>query len=350
MRNLLRLAVTVAMGSTVLMAAPAQAQQKTINLMAYAGVFQDLYDKAVIQPFMKANPDIKVNFIPIVFSGQMLGQLRAQKAAPQVDAVIMDIGVSKSATDEELFEKITAANVPNIKDLQPLALHPAVAGVGVTFDNVVLLYDSQAIKEPPASWFVLGDKQYAGKVVIDAAPKLQGTSLTFILDKAAGGSNPVVNFDKGIEQLKKIAPGVQTWDPKPEPYIPVMNGQAVLGIGYNARAQYFSDQSNGRMKVTVPKEGTVFQINSINLVKGAPNKDAALKFANYALSPEAQKAFAELMFYAPTNSKTVVSAAALNRTVAGQMDRIIPIDWIEYAKTRDKLDEAWRRQVIPLSP
>jgi putative spermidine/putrescine transport system substrate-binding protein len=196
---------------------------------------------------------------------------------------------------------------------------------------------------------VLGDKQYAGKVVIDAAPKLQGTSLTFILDAAAGGKDPVRNFDKGIEEMKKIAPGVQTWDPKPEPYIPVMNGQAVLGIGYNARAQYFSDQSKGRMKATVPKEGTVFQINTINLVKGAPNKDAALKFINYALGPQAQTDFAELMFYAPTNLNASVSSEALRRTVIGQMDRVISVDWVEYSKVRDKLDEVWRRQVIPLS-
>lgn len=344
-----RYAAIVAASLAILGVTPVEAQQKTVNLMAYAGVFQDLYDKAVVQPFMKANPDIKVNFIPVVFSGQMLGQLRAQKAAPQVDAVIMDIGVSKSATDEELFEKITEAEVPNIKDLHKLARHPRVAGVGVTFDNVVLLYDSQAIKEPPESWYVLGDKQYAGKVVIDAAPKLQGTSLTFILDWAAGGKDPVRNFDKGIEEMKKIAPGVQTWDPKPEPYILVMNGQAVLGVGYNARAQYFSDQSKGRMKVTVPKEGTVFQINSINLVKGAPNKDGALKFINYALGPQAQKDFAELMFYAPTNVNASVSPEALLRTVVSQMDRVISVDWVEYAKVRDKLDEAWRRQVIPLS-
>ena len=72
-----RYAAIVAASLAVLGVTPVEAQQKTVNLMAYAGVFQDLYDKAVVQPFMKANPDIKVNFIPVVFSGQMLGQLRA---------------------------------------------------------------------------------------------------------------------------------------------------------------------------------------------------------------------------------------------------------------------------------
>lgn len=328
---------------------PAHAQQTTINVMGYAGVFQDIYTKAVIQPFEAANPDVKVNFLPIVFSGQMLGQIRAQKAAPQVDAVIMDMGVSKTATDEDLFEKLTPASVPNMNDLAKLALHPQVAGAGLTFDSTVLIYNSEKIADAPSSWYVLGDEKHAGRVVIDAAPKLQGTSLTFILDKAVGGENPVANFDKGIDELKKLAPNVQTWDPKPEAYIPVMNGQADLGIGFNARAQYFSDQSQGKMKVTLPKEGTVLQINTINLVKGAPNKEATLKFINYALSPEAQKTFSETMFYAPTNEKTVVSETVLKRTVAGEMEKVIPIDWIEYAKVRDKLDEAWRRRVIPLS-
>jgi hypothetical protein len=31
------------------------------------------------------------------------------------------------------------------------------------------------------------------------------------------------------------------------------------------------------------------------------------------------------------------------------MDRVIQVDWVEFAKVRDKLDEVWRRQVIPLS-
>ena len=41
------------------------AQQKTVTLMAYSGLFQERYTKAVVEPFMKANPDIMVEFFPL---------------------------------------------------------------------------------------------------------------------------------------------------------------------------------------------------------------------------------------------------------------------------------------------
>jgi putative spermidine/putrescine transport system substrate-binding protein len=47
----------------------------------------------------------------------MLGSLRAQKAAPQADVMIMDVSVSKAATDENLFVKIDEKNVPAVVEL-----------------------------------------------------------------------------------------------------------------------------------------------------------------------------------------------------------------------------------------
>ena len=46
---------------------------KTVTLAAYSGIFQDHYTKAVIEPFMKAHPNIKVEFYGMPNSAQMLG-------------------------------------------------------------------------------------------------------------------------------------------------------------------------------------------------------------------------------------------------------------------------------------
>ena len=128
-----------------------------------------------------------------------------------------------------------------------------------------------------------------------------------------------------------------------------MPGQAALGVGWNARAQVNSDLSGGKLRAVLPSEGSVFQINTINLVKGAPQAEAAKKFINYALGTEAQKTFTETMFYAPTNAKAQIAASAIDRTAASRMDRMIPVDWLGIAKVRDQLTEQWRRNVIPLS-
>jgi len=339
-------------GAAVALALSAQtglAQQKTVTLMAYSGIFQERYTKAVVEPFMKANPDIKVEYFGLPNSAQMLGSLRAQKAAPQADVVIMDVSVSKAGTDEGLFTKIDEKNVPASAELYPTARIPGIAGVAVTFDNLVMIYNSDAIKEPPKSWFELADKKHAGKVTFNGMPDIQGLSLVLILDKARGGTSYLTNVDKGIAAVGEIAPNVLTWDPKPESYQVIIQGQAHLGAAWNARAQLNSDISGGKLKATLPTEGSVFQINTINLVANRPDPEAAAKFVNYALGTVAQKAFTEEMFYAPVNAKAQIADAAINRTAVKSMDKVVALDWIALAKVRDQIMEQWRRKVLPLS-
>jgi putative spermidine/putrescine transport system substrate-binding protein len=331
------------------LAASAMAQQATVTLVAYSGIFQDRYTAAVVEPFMKANPDIKVVYAGAPNSAQMLGAARAQKASPQADVIIMDIAVSKAATDEGLFEKIDEKNVPNVADLYPNARSPDIAGVAVTFDNLVMIYNSEAIKTAPTSLAALADPANKGQVAIPGFPDIQGLSLVMILDKVNGGGGVASKFEKGVDAMAPIAPNVQTWDPKPDVYTPIINGQANIGIGWNARSQVNSDASGGKLKAVIPSEGSVFQINTINLVKGAPQAAAAAKFVNYALGPAAQKAFTESMFYGPTNAKAPVSEAAAARTALRSIDRMIPVDWIAVAKVRDAVGEQWRRKVLPLS-
>ena len=351
--NLTRRALGVSLGQAAL-AAPfvgrlsAQAPA-TITLVGYPVLFQERYTKTVIEPFMAANPDVKVSYFAQPTSAQMLGTLRAQKASPQSDVVILDLSVSKAGTDENIFTKLDENEITNIRDLYPAARVPGVAGVVVTFDNLELIYNSDLVKTKPDSWLALADKQYAGKVIVPAMPDIIGLGLTVLLDKITGGTDPMHNLDKGIAEMGVIAPNVQTWDPRPEVYAPIVSGQAAIGIGWNARAQLNQDLSGGKLQAVLPKEGSLFQSNTINLVTGSPNQAAAKRFINYALGPAAQKAFTESMFYAPTNAKAQISDAAIARTAVKSMDKMLPIDWIELAKIRDAVNEQWRRKVIPLS-
>ena len=81
----------------------------------------------------------------------MLGTLRAQKAAPQSDVAILDVTVSKAGTDDGIFVKLDDKLVPNIARLRPEARFSDVGGVGVTFDNFMIIYNSELVKTPPTS-------------------------------------------------------------------------------------------------------------------------------------------------------------------------------------------------------
>lgn len=321
----------------------------TVTLAAYSGVFQDNYTKAVIEPFQRKFPNVKVTYYPFPNSAQMLGTLRAQKSSPQLDVAIMDVSIAKVGTDEEIFAALDPKTIPSVNDLHDLAKAEGVHGRGVTFDHLTLVYNTKALPTAPTSWRVLWDEKLKGRVALYGVPDIQGTALTVIANKMAGGGKAEQDLSKGFQEMVKVAPNVQTWDPKPDSYTLVINGTADVANGWNARSQFYKDQSNGVLGAVLPQEGSVFQINTINLINNTKNKAAAEAFIEYALAPEAQKAFTETMFYAPTNKKAQISPEALARTAANFMDRMIPLDWIEMAKQRDKLTEQWRRQVLPAS-
>lgn len=321
----------------------------TISLMGYSGVVQDNYTKAVVEPFMKAHPDIKVEYVPGDSAATMLGTLRSQKSSPSTDVAIFDISVANTGNKEGIFQPLDPKLVPNMKDVAKRGQVEGNYGPAVTFDNLVLLYNKKKISTAPTSWNDLWDPKYSDQVVIDAAPDLQGLSLMVIINKMLGADYKKT-IDPAVNKLAELAPHVQSWKPNPDPYTMIENGSASIGIGWNARAQYYADQSNGRLGVVIPKEGSVFQTNSVNLVKDAPNAEAAQTFINYALSPKAQAAFTDQMFYAPTNTKAnaKVSKAAKSRTATTpeRLSKIIDVDWNYIAAHNDDWTQIWQRKIL----
>lgn len=339
-----------AIASTTLLAGSALAQSADvtgdITLTAYSGIFQDKYMEAVVKPFMEKYPNVKVNYFAAGASSQMLGSLRSQARDPQTDVVIFDVSTALIGNQEGLLAPLSKEDVPNLADLVPQAIVQEGYGPAVTFDNLVVLYNHDAFPTPPTSLSVLWDKAYAGKMAITSMPSILGSGL-MVMTSAMLGEDYTKSVEQSAAKLAEMAPNVQTFDPKPDAYTLVINGTDVLATGWNARAQYYADQSQGKLGVMLPKEGSILQINTINLIKGAKNASAAKAFINYAISPEAQTAFTEAMFYAPVNAKAKVSEAATARTVAGKLDKMLPLDWGWAATKSNEWNQVWKRQIIP---
>jgi putative spermidine/putrescine transport system substrate-binding protein len=322
----------------------------TVTLGAYSSVFQDKYTAAVVKPFMAKYPKVQVTYYPIQNSAQLLGLLRAQKSSPQIDVAVMDVTLAKIGSDEGLFAQLDPQKIPALADLYDVATIPGVFGRAVTLDHIALVYNTDAIKSPPKSWEALWDPAYRGRVVVEGVPDTTGILLTIIANQLAGGDpNPEKLYEKGIAKMVELSAAVQTWDPKPNTYPHIINQTGYIGAAWNARSQFYNADSQGKIAAVLPAEGSIFQLNFINLVANSPNRAAADLFINYALSPDAQQAFSETMYYAPTNKKTEVSPQVLERTAAGKMENMIAIDWLAVAKIRDRLSEQWRRRVIPAS-
>jgi putative spermidine/putrescine transport system substrate-binding protein len=336
-------ALAIACSAALALGSAAQAQP-SMTLMAYAGIFRDNYTDTVVRPF---GP---VQYAEGGTSAQMLGTLRAQRADPQVDVVIMDVTTAGIACAEGLVEKLDAAEFPVFAELDPRARQAGGAcGPAVTYDHLVLVYDTQALPTPPEGFAAMWDPSARGRIALSAPPNIQGLALTAILAHSTTGNWK--DASQAFPRLRQLAPSVQTFDPNPDGYTLILNNQVRFATGWNARAQLYHDQSNGRIGVVLPKEGTAFQINTINIVANAKNRARAAQFVAHALSGPMQAAFTERMFYGPTNARAKVNPQAVARTALAPeaRDRVIGVDWTEMVQIREAWNQRWRREVIAAS-
>lgn len=349
MNKPLAMAAILAMSAPLAMPHDAAAQPAAAQVMSYSdAAFQDSYSAVVIDPYnLQGGP--RAAFVGVLNSAAILGALRTQRTDPQADVAIMDATTAAIACKEGLLEPTPPELQPILDPLDPQAKDAGACGPGVTFDHLVVAYDAALVKPAPVSIRAMLNPRWRGKVSLQGPPNIQALALTAILAHADSGDWH--NADGAFRLLKEIAPQVQTFEPQPDPYTLILNGTLAFATSWNARAQLYSDRSNGRLGVMLPTEGTVVQINTISLVKGGPNRAAGLAFIRYALSPPAQKAFAERMFYGPTNTATQVSPEVAARTAASAENkaRVVAVDWNEVIKLRDAWTQRWRRDVIAAS-
>jgi putative spermidine/putrescine transport system substrate-binding protein len=336
-----------ASGPTSTAATVGPGEEATLNVSWGGGALHDNYLKAVVEPFMAENPNITVNLLEASNSAEQLGQLRAERASPSLDVVIMDITVAQVAYGEDLFQGLDPSKVPNVADLDPQAQFPDGQGAGVTFDAFVLNYDPTKVSPAPTSWKELLDPKWNNQSAGWPPPDLEGIFLTVAVNTALGHDYKAT-IDPALDALRAASANFQTWNPTPDTYPMIVDGTLSLAPGYNARAQLSADENPGRIATAYPSEGIVFQINRINLVAGSKNADAAQAFIDYALSPEAQAAFAQAMYYAPTNTKakTLLPTDVLDRTATAEGLEVITLDWPFIIQNRDAWEQAFKEKVL----
>lgn len=323
-----------------------------IVVMGYRGAFEENYVATVVEPFMAAHPGIVVNYYGVQNAATSLGNMRAQRDAPSVNAVILDLSVAKIASEEGLVADLDLDTISSYADISDIGKELGGHAIPLTYDTLTMIYNRDAWPEPPASWEALWDPEQNGRVVIPAqgGGDIQAILLTVIANRLAGQEDYKETIEPAVAKLVELAPMVQTWEPRPDAYTLVADGTGSISIGYNARAQFYFDQTEGRLRSVAPVEGTAAQINVISAIANAGELEATTAFIDYALSPEAQAAFSRAMFYAPTNSATELDEATAARIPfldPDQREALIDVDWMSIGDMREDILTPWRRQIIP---
>lgn len=326
---------------------PAGAARRSITFAAYGGLFQELYEPGIIDPYSRAHPDVSVFYFAVPSSTQALATLRRQREQPEMDVVLLDLASARAATAEGLLEPLTPGSMPMLAELAPANVFPGIAGPGVFSEPLVLVFDAARVL-PPANWKVLWSGMDERSIAIPSPPDSAGIAFTLVAGRLFGGGSEPRAVRDGITAISELSRQVVTWDPRPDVYHVVGEGNAKLGVGWNMPAQIFSDRMNGRLGVAFPADGTISRVITVNLVKGARQPDAARAFISYLLGADAQRIMVEQMFLGPVNARARYNEGALLRTAntRERAARAMPIDWVAADAIREDIIRRWH-EVIP---
>ncbi|AOX18399.1 extracellular solute-binding protein [Kozakia baliensis] len=300
--------------------------RRTLTVSGFHGPFQKAFEATIITPFEHANPGVTVVYRPVLNSAQLLAMLRLERDASEIDIAIADISIAILATAEGLTAPLTDADVPNRAALHDWARDPGMNGLAFSRDNLALIHDRRTLP-PPTSWMDLGRPELVDQVSMPVQDT-RGVALLPVLTRMAGGDYRQ-GIEPGLALMRRFAPNVASWNAQPDIYTLVLAQTVALGVGWNGRGQMIGRESPGTIGATIPKEGSVAQINTLNLTAGSTAGDLGRAFIDHALSAPAQQAFAAWAYYGPTNRNATLPDT-LSHAIFGSTEtaeREMHIDW-----------------------
>ena len=281
----------------------AQRTEESLIVNSFGGEYQELFEKAVIQPFEKKF-GAKIVHDTTGTSSQDYAKIRASKGSPGFDvAAALSPPEVLLGAKEGLLEKITEKEVPNLRftwEKARQSLPPNGVIHTLQFDS--LLYNKDKI-EKPTSWadYWQPDKRYGAKIkghLINYNPA-NLLSVYALIHAAELGGGSATNMEPAWALLKGQKPYVGvvvTASAEAAPHFE--SGEVWLSPYWSARAGYYISRGIP-YGMTVPKEGVIANIDSASVPVGAKNKKLAYEFINFMLEPATQRAWCIAYFCSP---------------------------------------------------
>lgn len=271
-----------------------------VIVRALGGAHLAAVDKAIFKPFTEAT-GIQVVPVPSV-AAQVLAMVQAGRA--QLD--VLDIGevsmmfLEKNGALEPIpYERFKLTNPQDIDTaMRRLRM------VGNVYAATALVYNSQVFKmgAHPRSWADFWNvEKYPGPRTLADAKTGSAAELEFALLADGVPMNKLypIDIDRAFTSLSRIKPHiVKWWETGPMSSELLERKEVVLGGLWNGRAQDLIDKG-APLAIEWNQAKRLRQFYAI--VKGAPNRDNAVKFLDFALQPKVQAEVTKYIGYGPTN-------------------------------------------------
>lgn len=333
------------LGAGLLAAGQALAQQQKITVAWYGGNWGDAFRACVAEPYTKATG---VTVVPEVgTSTTTLAKLQQQKGAPTIDVAWMDGGISELAAEAGVLDTLDPAGIPNLKNVIDQGVYrngDSAYAVSTGYYSLGIAYNTKEVPQAPASWKDLWKPEYAGAVAIPSPANSSGVPFIFFLARVF--SVDPSNLAPLYAKLASLDTAL-FFDSSGAATNAYQSGEAIIGAHFNVGAWDLIDKGLP-IGFAVPKEGAWATDARLHLVKNAPNKAAAQKFIDTALTPDAAACLATRLYLGPAVKDVQVPkdvARKLPWGADGSVKNLSLFDWNLINSRRAEVTDAWNRQV-----
>ncbi|MBL8318570.1 MAG: ABC transporter substrate-binding protein [Burkholderiaceae bacterium] len=280
-------------------------------------------------------------------TGEALAQLRAEAANPKTDLWWGGTGDPfLQAAEAGLLEPYRPTY---LNDLHGWAVRQyAMSGnmVGGFYTSAIGFgWNDEVVRKKklpvPRCWADLIDPKYKGEIET-SHPASSGTAYTIL-----AGLVQLMGEDAAFDYLKKLHRNITQYTRSGTAQAKsVAKGEVAVGVSFifgfeNERQQGFPVHS------AAPCEGTSYEVGGIALIKGARNRDAAIKYYDWLMSPAGQSIGAKANSLQVPANKTFKPDP---RIPLIDNVRLIKYDFEKYGRAveRRRLIDRWEKDVNSL--
>lgn len=285
------------LAAMTLMGSYATATAADLNALVWC----DHADPNLLKPFEDAN-GIKVNVKE--FEGTGAGLALVEQSQPgDWDVMVIDTVDVRRGVERGLFDPLPEDKLP-IADIFPEVLmdqHSKVDGqrYGITEKfgyNTIGFNTSKVDAADMDTLGVLTNEKYKGRIAIyDYYLPVMGLAAMSIGKKTAALTEADLPAIK--EVLLKMKANAKAVTDVVASQTALATGEADILIGGGEWVTAGIAKENPDLDFSIPKEGAVLWSQSLAMFKDSKNKDMALKFIQYILSPEGQARLATSSCY-----------------------------------------------------
>jgi putative spermidine/putrescine transport system substrate-binding protein/mannopine transport system substrate-binding protein len=290
----------------LLTALGAQAVEKELVVHDWGGRELEAHKAAFYEPFT-AETGIKV--IPSVAGGDFMGKVASQVRSNKVEWDVVGgfgIDVVEGMAKKGLLEPINYKIVTNTKDL--IAGAVTKYGVGVVLGAFCVTYNTKVFtgEKIPNSWadFYDPNKFPGPRANHNWGGPVYHYFSALIADGVPRDKLVPIDYDRAFKVLDRIKPHVKVWYSTGDRVMQALMDKEVV-LAHTTEGRAMSAMQLGAETTIVANEALTGLWYSC-VVKGAPHKEAAMKFMTFRLRPDLQAIYTNYMNTSGSNPKSLM--------------------------------------------